>query len=275
MKKIIIIGILSGFVLLILLPESFKVPTTTTNKIDSILTLSPSHTKILDYLGLGDKIIGVSVYDEDPKYQDRKKIGGGVNFDQETVLRLHPDLITIGDIQHYAENISFLESQGIKVLTLNTKSFQDIYQSLLDLQNLFPENIFSNKILQFQKDWEYIKTHPLSKRQKVLVIIGIDPVYTIAQNNYMDELISYIGWDNSVTSKSPYPILSDEDLIRLAPIDSIIITTYLTNEALALSNIQNMVQATNIIVISNKNFNLPSPYLIDLIKEFRETNHSF
>jgi len=268
-KKIVFLGISSSFLLLIFIPELFQTKKINPKKINTILSLSPAHTKTLEYLGLGDHIIGISIYDQDPNYQHLSKIGGGVNFNQEAILRLNPDLITIGDIKNTESSLKFIRSQGIQTLILPTKSFKDIYQSLFDLQKLFPNKNLTNKIIQFKTEWDIIKNSPIMKRKKVLVIIGLDPIYTIAQDNYMNELITYIGWNNSITSVNPYPILSQEDLIKISPIDSIIIPTQFNKELKSISNIFNRVKATEIIFISNNNFNLPSPYLINVIKELR------
>ena len=240
---------------------------------ERVIALSPAHTQSLDYLGLGEKIIAVSSYDEDPKYQNRAKVNS-IYFDSEDILNLNPDLVLIGDSKDKEDTIAFLEERGTKVVSLKTESFQDIYEGLLTLQDLFPE-ISLSKIEYFKETWDKIKANPIPKSRTFLAVLEIDPLYTISTNNFLNELLSYSGWRNVIEVENNYPILSEEALRLLPEVDDIIITsTYLANETKALKLIQDKVKAERIVIISNKHANLPSPYLVDIIKELRQQQSS-
>ena len=266
MRSILLLFVL-GFGIIVSL--FFNIPTSNSSSIDKIISLSPSHTQTLDFLGLGDKIIAVSSFDNDPNYQDRNKIAGGLYFDEEKLLTLYPDLVTIGDIQKNSTSVEFLESKGIKTITMKTLSFQDIYQSMLDLQELFPQNISNRLISNYLQEWQNIQETPITNRRSALIVLSVDPVYSISTNNYLNELYAYSGWDNIVKTTVPYPIFNEEQLRSLPQVDDLIISAFLTNELKNISNIQKQIQAKNIVIISNMSISLPSPYLLSIIKELR------
>lgn len=244
-------------------------------EIDRIVSLSPAHTQLLDYLGLGDKIVAISVYDEAPNYQDRIKIGGGVLVEEEDLLTLNPDLVTVGDIQAQDEIIRFLNSRNIRTLPLATSSFQDIYQSILELQKLFSQQTSYQLINDYKNSWDNIINNPVKNRKTVLVVLELDPIYTISTNNYLSELLSYAGWDNVIDTDNAYPILDEEELYNLPTIDDILISSdFLLKEYKALTKIKNITKAKRIVVLSNKHVNLPSPYLVSIIKELRQQQSS-
>ncbi|MDK2818269.1 MAG: ABC transporter substrate-binding protein [Spirochaetota bacterium] len=253
----------------IILSLFIKIPSSKSSSIKKIISLSPSHTQTLDYLNLGNKIIAISSFDTDLYYQDRIKIAGGIYFDEEKLLELSPDLIIIGDIQKNNTSVAFLESKGIKTLTLKTSSFQDIYQSILDLQELFPQIISDTIVSNYLQEWQYIQNTLISNTRSALIVLSIDPVYSISTNNYLNELYAYSGWNNVVKTTVPYPIFDEEQLRSLSPVDDLIISSFLTNELASISNIQKQINAKNIVIISNTSINLPSPYLLSIIKELR------
>lgn len=266
MQSILLLFVLGFGIILSLF---FKIPSSTSTSIDKIISLSPSHTQTLDYLGLGEKIIAVSNFDNDPNYQDKNKIAGGLYFDEEKLLTLYPDLVTIGDIQKNSASVEFLESKGIKTITIKTRSFQDIYQSMLDLQELFPQTISNSLISNYLQEWQGIQQTPITNRRSALIVLAIDPIYSISTNNYLHELYAYSGWDNIVKTMVDYPIFNEEQLRSLPQVDDLIISTFLTNELKNISNIQKQINAKNIIIISNSSISLPSPYLLSIIKELR------
>ena len=247
----------------------FNIPSSTSTSLDKIISLSPSHTQTLDYLGLGDKIIAVSSFDNDPNYQDKIKIAGGLYFDEEKLLTLYPDLVTIGDIQKNSTSVDFLESKGIKTITIKTLSFQDIYQSILDLQELFPQDVSDIVVSNYLQEWQNIQENPITNRRSALIVLSVDPVYSISTNNYLNELYAYSGWDNIVQTTVEYPIFNEEQLRSLPQVDDLIISAFLTNELKNISNIQKQIKAKNIVIISNMSISLPSPYLLSIIKELR------
>ena len=266
MQSILLLFILGFGIILSLF---FNIPSSNSLSINKIISLSPSHTQTLDYLGLGDKIIAVSSFDNDPNYKNNNKIAGGLYFDEEKLLTLYPDLVTIGDIQKNSASVEFLESKGIKTLTIKTSSFQDIYQSMLDLQNLFPQNISDTIVSDYFQEWQNIQETPITNRRSALIVLSVDPVYSISTNNYLNELYTYSGWDNIVQTTVPYPIFNEEQLRSLPRIDDLIISAFLTNELKNISNIQKQINAKNIVIISNTSISLPSPYLLSIIKELR------
>src|SRR5438477_10174133 len=58
-----------------------------------IVTLAPSLSEIVLALGAGDRLVGVTRFDDDPRVAKLPRVGGYNDPEPETVLGLHPDLI--------------------------------------------------------------------------------------------------------------------------------------------------------------------------------------
>lgn len=234
-----------------------------------IVALSPAHTQLLKYVNLTDKIIATSIYDYEPLVQDRDKVSGGVIVEEEEILKLDPDLVFIGDIKGNDELINFLTSRNITYCILPTRSLQDISDSLKNIQKLFPKQVSETIVSDFQKKLDTIEKSTPNNSRNALMILSIDPVYALSTNDYLSEVYQKSGWKSVVHSQVPYPVLAEEDLFSLKNVDDILITEFLSNELPYISNIQQKLDAKNIIIITNHNIELPSPYLLETIKELR------
>ncbi len=232
-----------------------------------IVVLSPAHTQFLKYVGYSDKIIAVSSHDIDPVAQDKIKLAGGVFVQEEEIARLSPSLVILGDTQDSTDISNFLNAKNIPTLTLPTKSMQDIFDSLVMLQNTF--NFSPQIISHYNTQWQDIINTPPKTQRNALIILAIDPIYSLSTNDYLSELYHHSGWDSVVHSKNAYPVLTEEDVLSLTNVDDILIFPLLTNELSYISNIQQKIKAENIVVVSNNNVQLPSPYSLDTIKELR------
>ncbi|HZX40356.1 MAG TPA: helical backbone metal receptor, partial [Myxococcaceae bacterium] len=58
-----------------------------------LVTLAPSLTDVVLALGAGDRLVGVSRFDDRPEVARLPRVGGFVDPSVEAVLALHPDLV--------------------------------------------------------------------------------------------------------------------------------------------------------------------------------------
>src|SRR5713226_7862476 len=58
-----------------------------------VVTLAPSLSEIVLALGAGDRLVGVTRFDDDPRLSTLPRVGGYNDPEPETVLGLHPDLV--------------------------------------------------------------------------------------------------------------------------------------------------------------------------------------
>ena len=102
-------------------------------KPETIVSIQTSNTEIAFALGLGDKIIGVSDYDNYPKEALEKQKVGAQDINAELVLSLLPDMALVTDY-HYKTHPDVLkkfEEAGIDVIVVGSAtSFEDVYSNI-------------------------------------------------------------------------------------------------------------------------------------------------
>ncbi|MBN2386329.1 MAG: cobalamin-binding protein [Anaerolineales bacterium] len=96
-----------------------------------IISLAPSNTEILFYVGAGTQLIGRDeVSDYPPEALDLPTVGGWSGFSTETIVALEPDLVLAGEINS-PELVAALEGLGLTVYFLaNPITLEEMYTNL-------------------------------------------------------------------------------------------------------------------------------------------------
>jgi len=100
-----------------------------------IISIAPSVTPILFEIGVGDKVVGLTDYDNSPydfsawfAAGNMTSVGGFSTPNLEVVLLLQPDIIFTTDINDAM--IPNMRNLGLNVIVVGPKSINDIYQTI-------------------------------------------------------------------------------------------------------------------------------------------------
>ncbi|MFI8688098.1 cobalamin-binding protein [Rossellomorea sp. NPDC077527] len=98
-----------------------------------IVSICPSNTEIIDYLGLTPYLAGVDDYSDYPEeVKSLPQLGPDLSIDMDKLESLNPDLVFSSlSVPGMEKNIEELENRGIPHITLNPQSFADIAEDLL------------------------------------------------------------------------------------------------------------------------------------------------
>src|SRR3989304_6031918 len=95
-----------------------------------IVSLAPSNTETLYALGLADRIVGVTTFDNyPPEAQDKPKVGGFSDTNIEVVVAMEPDLVLAAEI-HGSKIIPQLEARGLTVVALNPEPLDEVLEAI-------------------------------------------------------------------------------------------------------------------------------------------------
>jgi iron complex transport system substrate-binding protein len=198
-----------------------------------IVSLIPSNTEIAYALGLGDKIVGVSDFDNYPEDVKNKEKIGGLEFNVEKVISLKPDLVLAhaSSVQSAKDGIQQLKDAGITVLVANdAKTFDDVYGTIELIGKATGTADKAQEIIQNMKTkLEDIKekAKQIKKEDQVKVWVEISPVpeiYTAGKGTFIDEMLQAISAKNVAGSLEGWPMVTEEKAVAYKP--DVIITTY-------------------------------------------------
>lgn len=183
-----------------------------------ILSLVPSQTELLHYLGLEDSIVGITRFCIHPAHfcRNATKIGGTKQFDFEKIRQLKPDLIIGNKEENYLEGIVELR-KSFPVWLSDICTVEDALEMIKEVGVLTGVQEKSEAlIVDIRKRFEGIRT--LKAKVSCAYFIWDKPMMVVGGNNFIHHLIERIGWKNLMAVKEGrYPAIDAETLIQMQP----------------------------------------------------------
>ncbi len=99
-----------------------------------IIPLAPSLTEILYFLGLGDRVVGVTRFSYYPPEAGLKpKVGSYIHLNVERIISLSPDLVIGTKDGNNPGVVNLLEQAGIEVFIVNPRNVRQVIDTIATL----------------------------------------------------------------------------------------------------------------------------------------------
>jgi iron complex transport system substrate-binding protein len=185
-----------------------------------IVTLAPSLSEIVLAVGAGDRLVGVTRFDDDPRVARLPRVGGYNDPEPETVLGLHPDLILAQTAPENRGPVETLARLGIPVEAFaleDLKQIEDAIEQIGALLGLAERGQALRATLERHRAVVREKAargpHP-----RALLVFGLDPLVVAGPAGFAGELLRDVGAVNAFgDSARPFPRMSVEAAVRARP----------------------------------------------------------
>ncbi len=186
-----------------------------------IVTLAPSITEIVFYLGLGDRVVGVTRFSNYPDEANLKpRVGSYTDLNVERIISLAPDLVLGTRDGNQPGSVRLMEQAGLTVFILDTKDLDQVIETIVTVGRLCS---ISNKAIRMAGDLEHrierlrqkVQSHP---KPRVFFQINPRPIMSINKETFLHDLISLAGGRNIAAEATiKYPRISIEEVIQRKP----------------------------------------------------------
>jgi ABC-type Fe3+-hydroxamate transport system substrate-binding protein len=196
-----------------------------------IVSLAPSLTQNLYFLGLQDQIVGVTSYCEIAKPDNKTIVASAIKVNHERVVMQKPDLVVTTELTS-PETIEVLRRFGIRVEVFGkVHSFEEVCEQFTRLGALTGSPNRAEVVIDevHGRIAAVQVKNPDSKRPRVFFQIGAKPIYTVIPNTFMDDLITFAGGVN-IAAGLTMPAITRESVITSNPDVIIIVTMGITGE---------------------------------------------
>jgi len=241
-----------------------------------IVSLSTTHTEIVQALGGGELLVGADSFSQTP--ETVKKIDAFTATTDE-ILELNPDVVLIAfDIN---EIVTDLEGKEMKYALLPpARNFEDVYSQIEIIGNLIHrENEAKNLISSMREDVSTILQNTTFKDIKIFHEIGYTyGIYTVNKNSFIGEIYNLLGVKNIANEledpySSGYPEISEEKIIESNP-DLIVVghSDYLNKDLSIRTSWKNLtaVKSNNIYFLDENLANNWGINTVDLLNVLNE-----
>ncbi len=192
-----------------------------------IISLAPSITETLFFLGVGDKVVGVTRYcDFPPEAKSKTVIGGVIDPNYELIVSLKPELIIMTVEGNTREIFDKLSNLGFKIFVTNPRNFEGIFKTIVDIGKLCGVESRANFLVDsLREELEKVRrVNSKGTKPKIFVILSLNPLMTAGRNTFINEIVKSAGGINvGENLKQNYPIFSREEVLKVNP-DIIILT---------------------------------------------------
>ena len=187
-----------------------------------IISLSPSNTEMVYALGLQDKLVGVTSYDNyPPDAKDKPVVSDYSTVDLEKIVNAKPDLV-LADSIHKNDTIPALEKLGITVYAMTPNNIDGIFNEIKALGQITGKTQAADNLVSSLKTRIKVvadKTANLTDLEKprVLFVTWYDPIWTAGSDTMIQYLISEAGGTNIASDLNGYVTITLESVIQRNP----------------------------------------------------------
>jgi iron complex transport system substrate-binding protein len=256
-----------------------------------IVSLAPSVTEVLFALDLGDRVVGVTRYcDNPPEARRLPRVGGYLDLSYEAVLGLDPDLV-IG-IQDHREAFERLTQLGVATLRVDQHDVEGILASIERIAGACGVPERGRRLVAGIEDRLALvadRTRGLP-RPRALVVVGRDAgtgelrsVWVAGRSTFYDDVLRLAGGVNAAgPSAAAYPELSREGLLHIDPDIIVDLLADLEQRDLdaetALADwsglsILRAVRSRRLHVLEHEYAVIPGPRVAELVESFARLLH--
>ncbi len=186
-----------------------------------ILALTPSSTEIMYALGAEDRIVAVDQWSDYPPAAKAKRKISPLTPSLEQIVRLTPDLIL--STHGGAEPLLPLERQGIRVLILEPRTLDEVYQNVFLIGRIVDAQERAERLVRAMQQRAAVVLAKVSDAPRPRVFIELDAIdpnrpFTAGPGSFIDALIRLAGGANvAALSRIAWPQFSLEELLRADP----------------------------------------------------------
>lgn len=185
-----------------------------------VVSLVPSATEMLFALGAGERVVGVSAYDDyPPAVTALPRIGGMVNPSFEAIVALRPDAVVGVQGPLDVAVLERLERMGVRVFFPRVESVREVLRSCETFAALVGRRDAGRALrTSIEADLSRVRASVAARpRVRVLAVFGERPLSVAGPGSWVDEILSIAGGENVVRAGGRYPTISVEQVITLAP----------------------------------------------------------
>ena len=188
---------------------------------ERIVSLAPSITEILYYLGLGDRVVGVTKFSYyPPEAKQKPDVGSYVKVNIESIITLGPEIVIGTADGNEPKVVDLLEQAGIDVYIINPRNVRDVIKTIALIGHVCGVGDKADKMtrrLNERVDFVISKVKG-RKRPLVFLQINLKPIMTVNHNTFHHDLINMAGGINMTGDMEVnYPRISIEELISKRP----------------------------------------------------------
>lgn len=181
-----------------------------------VISLVPSLTELVWWLGAGDRLVGRTRFCTEPDgvVQGVEAIGGTKDPNIRRIAELAPDLVIANREENRREDIEALRAAGVEVLLTDPNTVEEAISMVREVGDLLESPGLATRLATETE--EELRAQPVN-RTRVFVAVWRKPLMGLGAESYGNDLITAAGGVNVLGSRQRYPEVTMSEVAQLAP----------------------------------------------------------
>ncbi|WP_010529838.1 cobalamin-binding protein [Lentibacillus jeotgali] len=249
-----------------------------------IVSICPSNTEIVEYLGRTDLLAGVDNFSDWPlEVLQLPKVGPDLSIDMDKVEALNPDLVLASmSVPGMEKNIEALDERKLPYIILNPNSLEEIADDIETVGNALGEKqLGAEKAAAFREEVQQFRERAAEKahRPSLYWEWWPKPVFTPGSVNWLTEISRLAGARNIFENEEEASIQTDWEDVKAREPDHICMVWVGVKESKMRPELvrrrpgweeMQAVRENNIHVLEESLFCRPSPRLLEGLRKLKE-----
>jgi iron complex transport system substrate-binding protein len=184
-----------------------------------IVSICPSNTEILYYLGLGEQVVGLDDHSDWPaEWQHLPRVGPDLSIDMDKVEELRPDMVIASlSVPGMEKNVEQLVRRKIPHIVLNPSGIADIPDNIRLVGQVAGVDAKAERLAsQFSEQIAAIRevTADAASRPKLFWEWWPNPLYTPGRDNWLTDVSEVAGADNIFADFATDNVKATREMVR-------------------------------------------------------------
>jgi len=220
-----------------------------------IISLSPSNTEMVYALGLQDRLVGVTSYDDYPPDAKTKPIVSDYStVDLEKIVNAQPDLVLADSIRQH-DTVPALEKLGISVYVMTPDNMEMISSDLRTLGQITGKTkeaaaLATGMQARIKAVTDITAKLTVTQKPRVLFVTWHDPIWTAGSDTMIQYLINDAGGINIASDLKGYATITLESVVQRNP-QIIVVMSSMGDQNTSLDYIRSNPQFASIDAVKN------------------------
>jgi len=178
-----------------------------------IVSLVPSLTELLHYLGLEDETVGITKFCIHPKewFRSKTRVGGTKTANITAIKKLEPHLIIANKEENVKEQVEEL-ANDFNVLVTDVNNVEEALQMILYIGQLTGKTTAAKQLVKAIEK-EFLKLNRNKKTPvKTAYLIWNNPYMTIGGDTFINDMLDKCGLQNVFADIKRYPEITIDQL---------------------------------------------------------------
>ena len=187
-----------------------------------IISLVPSQTELLFYLGLDEQVVGITIFCVHPEHQFRKKdkVGGTKRLKMDKIDELQPDLI-IGNREENEKSQIEALMKHYPVWMSDVRTLENAFEMIASIGEITnTTGKASGLSRKIEEGFTHLAADAESKNSKsarVAYLIWKDPFMAAGAETFVDSMLQECCFQNVFSGLGRYPEITSEMLAEANP----------------------------------------------------------